>query len=257
MSDIDFDLLARYYDLEHADFDDDLAIYLGFAHRTGSPLLEYGCGTGRLLKPLAVAGYKITGIDLSVEMLWRANERLTLPRDLRDRARLVKADALHYVPPEPAKLAFWAINSFMHLATQHDQIKALTRAWEALAEGGLLILDLFQPDPQMLLEADGRLIHDGTWMRVENGNHVVKLSSRKLDIAQQTIEVTNIYDETWPDGQTSRVVAPFTMRYLHRFEAQLLLERAGFLVEALYGDYGLEPFGGYSPRMIFVARKGP
>lgn len=256
MSEPDYDLLARYYDLEHDEFEDDFGLYLGFAARAGSPLLELGCGTGRLLLPLAAAGFRVTGVDLSAVMLAKAGERLAAAPEAAARVNLVEADARDLSLGERYGLAFWAINSFMHLTTQADQLRALARTREALRDSGLLILDLFSPEPQLLLEADGRLMHDATWPLPDNGGTVVKTSSRRLDAANQVLDVTYFYDEFAPDGQVHRVAAPFAMRYLHRFEGQLLLERAGFVVEAVYGGYELNPFDVYSQRMIFVARKG-
>ena len=43
------------------------------------------------------------------------------------------------------------------------------------------------------------------------------------------------------------------LRYTYRYEAQLLLERAGFAVDALYGSYQRDPYDSDSERMIFVA----
>ena len=59
---IDFDRLAHYYDLEHADYVDDLPMYAGFAQAMPDQagILELACGTGRCLLPLAGAGYKVT-----------------------------------------------------------------------------------------------------------------------------------------------------------------------------------------------------
>lgn len=256
MSGPDFNLLARYYDLEYARYEEDFTFYRGFAGRSEGPLLEFGCGTGRLLVPLAEAGHRVTGVDVSPGMLARARARLAAHPSLAERVRLVEGDACQFVPAEPYGMAFWAINSFMHLDTQEGQLAALVCARAALGRGGLLILDLFQPDPHSLAEADGRLLHDFTW-NLPDGGRVVRTSSRRLDLARQTLQVTYFYDESSPDGRTIRQVAPFTMRYLHRFEAQLLLERAGFVVEALYGSYDLDEFDAESQRMIFVARKGP
>ena len=60
---------ARFFDADYAGYLDDLPLLEAYAQRTGSPLLELGCGTGRLLIPLAEAGYRVTGVDLSPEML--------------------------------------------------------------------------------------------------------------------------------------------------------------------------------------------
>jgi SAM-dependent methyltransferase len=65
----DYDRFAPFYDLEFAGFDDDLPLYRAFAEHSGGPILELGCGTGRLIVPLAEDGYDITGVDLSPAML--------------------------------------------------------------------------------------------------------------------------------------------------------------------------------------------
>ena len=61
---------------------------------------------------------------------------------------------------------------------------------------------------------------------------------------------------THPDGRTERLVHSFPMRYLFRFEAEHLLARCGFEVEALYADYDRSPYGSkYPGELIFVAVK--
>src|SRR5215216_3132795 len=68
--------LPELYDLEHAGFRDDIELYLRLAEVVGDPILELGCGTGRVLLPLAAAGHRITGIDRSRPMLERARSTL-------------------------------------------------------------------------------------------------------------------------------------------------------------------------------------
>jgi len=59
---------AEYYDFDHA-ITLDVEFYLDFARQCGSPILELACGTGRLVVPLAEAGFEVYGIDLSENML--------------------------------------------------------------------------------------------------------------------------------------------------------------------------------------------
>src|SRR3954469_8100244 len=66
--------LPEVYDLEHASFADDVDLYLRLAEVVGDPVLELGCGSGRVLLPLAEAGYRVTGIDRSAPMLERAHQ---------------------------------------------------------------------------------------------------------------------------------------------------------------------------------------
>ncbi|MCB0092473.1 MAG: class I SAM-dependent methyltransferase, partial [Caldilineaceae bacterium] len=60
-----FDRFARFYDLDYREYEDDLPMVMELAQEVEGPLLELGCGTGRVLAPLAAAGHRITGLDLS------------------------------------------------------------------------------------------------------------------------------------------------------------------------------------------------
>src|SRR5919107_2851644 len=68
--------LPELYDLEHAEFTEDIDLFLRLAEVVGDPILELGCGTGRVLGPLAAAGNRITGVDRSGPMLDRARSML-------------------------------------------------------------------------------------------------------------------------------------------------------------------------------------
>src|SRR6476469_2866188 len=86
-----FDALARYYDWEHNDYDVDVPLYQDFARRTGGPILELACGSGRLMAPLLELGERVVGIDSSGPMLVRASQVLGSAGLLR-RATLYQAD---------------------------------------------------------------------------------------------------------------------------------------------------------------------
>ncbi|MFZ2488186.1 MAG: class I SAM-dependent methyltransferase [Anaerolineae bacterium] len=250
----DFDRFARFYDLDYEPFQDDVALYLGFAEHMGGPLLELGCGTGRLLLPLARAGFEITGVDMSPRMLDVARAKVEAAR-LMEQVTLVEGDMRRLTLEGQYQLAFIAINSFMHLTTLADQLSAL-RSWrKLLAPGGLLVIDVDNPDPRHLLEADGRIDLTSQWFDPETGATVLKQMSRTLDAARQLQNVLFIYDEIFPDGQARRTLAPFQARYLYRYEGELLLDKAGFTPENVYGSYDLDPYSSESERMIFVARR--
>ena len=83
-----WDDYAAFYDWENARTlgRRDLAFWRGLVSREAAPTLELGCGTGRLLIPLARAGVPMTGIDRSAPMLARAIARSRrLPRAARPR----------------------------------------------------------------------------------------------------------------------------------------------------------------------------
>ncbi|MCD6289632.1 MAG: class I SAM-dependent methyltransferase [Anaerolineae bacterium] len=251
---VDFDVFARYYDYEYGAFDADVPMYLGFAERVGSPILELAAGTGRLLLPLARAGFQVTGIDISEALLAVAREKIRAA-DVESQVRLVRADMRDFALEQRFHMAFCALNSFMHLETVRGQAMAL-RCWRRhLQPGGLLIIDLFLPNPARLGEEDGRLMLQHTWKDETTGVTIVKQHARRVDFAEQRLDVHFIYDEISPDGTIRRTVTPFTLRYLGRFEMQLLLERSGYIVEAVYGSWDLDPLESDSDRMIFIARR--
>ena len=67
---------APFYDLDFGGSEDDVLMIEQFAARCDSPILELGCGTGRLLVPLARKGYDVTGVDVSEAMLGRAQRKV-------------------------------------------------------------------------------------------------------------------------------------------------------------------------------------
>ena len=253
---IDFDRFAPFYDLEFGSFDDDLPLYRAFASHAGHPILELGCGTGRVLLPLAAEGYRISGVDLSPAMLAVAQAAVDA-QGLEGRVALVEGDirSLDGLPDDHFALAFSAINSFLHLETQADQLAALAAVFRCLRPGGLFIADLFSPHPDILGEYDGRLVHAGTFRDEATGERIDKFSSSTLDQAEQRIDTTFFYDRQRADGSFVRSTASFILRYVGRYEFALLLERAGFGDITFYGSYDLDPFTSASDRMIAVAAR--
>lgn len=249
----EFDAFARFYDADYGAVDDDTPFYLELARRTGGRILEVMCGTGRLLAPLARAGFSVAGLDISAGLLERAQARLAAD-GLLDRAELLQADIRERAPAGPFGLAIVALNSFMHLVSVADQLAALRQIHATLRPGGLLALDLFNPDLRALAERNGALVLDRRFT-LEDGTPVHKFVAQQADLSTQIDHVTFIYDEIDTDGRVRRTALPFAMRWLYRFELEHLLARAGFALEAVYGSYELDEFTSDGELMLTVARK--
>jgi SAM-dependent methyltransferase len=249
----EYDALARYYDADHAHVAEDIDFYRELARRTGGRVLEAMCGSGRLLVPLARAGLELAGIDSSAGMLARARERLQAEGTLA-RVSLHHGDVRAGLPTGPFALAIVALNSFMHLIETEEQLAVLGHLHAALAPGGTLALDLFNPAVRGLHELEGALVLDRSF-NLPDGAQVQKFVVQRADTATQRNAITFIYDERDAYGAVRRTVSEFTMRWLHRYELEHLLARAGFKLEALYGSYDLDPFEAQSELMLVVARR--
>lgn len=249
-----FDPFARYYDLEFASYTADIDLYEQFARRAGQRLLELGCGTGRVLVPLCQRGLAVTGVDVSSAMLDIGRRKAT-EAGVLDRARLVQGDIrdLGDLAGERFDMAFSAINSFLHLETLEDQRAALRAVARVLRRGGLFVADLLAPEPVMLSAMDGRLVHDAVLEDPVTGERIDKFTASVIDFAEQRIESTFYYDRVGKDGGLQRTVTPFVLRYVGRFEFEMLLREAGFTDLHFYGSYDLEPFDASSERMLVTA----
>ena len=80
-----YERIAAFYDaIVPYQQREDVAFFVEMARETGGPVLEVGCGTGRVLIPTARAGVSISGLDASPSMLKVCRESLSrAPEDLR------------------------------------------------------------------------------------------------------------------------------------------------------------------------------
>ncbi|NTU83976.1 MAG: class I SAM-dependent methyltransferase, partial [Chloroflexales bacterium] len=122
---------------------------------------------------------------------------------------------------------------------------------QALTRRGLLVLDLFNPDPNEILREDNRMVLDREYQL--DGRHVQKFVAIDSDAAAQLSRVTYFYDETDGEGALTRRIMRFSMRWLYRFELEHLLARAGFTLRNIYGSYDLDDYTSGSLRLIAVA----
>jgi SAM-dependent methyltransferase len=251
--------VAEYYDYLPVTANRlDVEFHLDLARAHGGPILELGCGTGRILLPLARAGYEIVGLDLSEPMLTRCFVKLEAePPAVRHRVELTRGDMTNFDLGRSFRLILIPFRPFQHLLSVERQLACLRSVHGHLEPAGKLVVDFFQ--------TDARRMHDPACLR-EGAPHPevtlpdgrrVKLTERTAAFhrAEQSNDVELIYNITHPDGHTERLVMAFTVRYFFRYEVEHLLARCGFRVVGLYGDFGGSPLGDDSPEMIFVAEK--
>jgi SAM-dependent methyltransferase len=233
----------------------DVAFYREAAREFGDPILELGCGTGRITMALAEAGKRVTGLDLSERMLERAVKKRAAYRvEARERVHLVQGDMAGFDLGEKFRLIIIPFRPFQHLLEVRQQMDCLGCVRKHLAPGGRLILDVFQTDAER--------IHDPVHMREmlvteykTADRREVRISERVAAFhrAEQRNDVEMIFSIRHPDGRQERLVFAWTLRYFFRYEVEHLLGRSGFQVTAEYGNFDRSPIRNDSPEMIFVA----
>lgn len=245
--------LARYYDAENADLVEDLPAYLTLAERFGEPVLDVGCGTGRVSFYLAGNGLPVTGIDSSDAMLQRAQERAGRHASVSSQITWHHADVTQMKLGEQFGFVIYAYNGFMHLTEQSQQIAALERIAAHLEPGGGLVIDIPNPVTMFLSDDVPGLVLERTFTDGQTGHVVMQQSLASVNRATQVMSVTWVYDRIEPDGLVHRDVIPVRLRYTMGAEMRLLLDRAGLRGVELYGNYDFSPYGEDSPRLFVVA----
>ena len=229
-----YDIIAPFYDVEHAPFREDLDMYLNYAELSGGAILELACGSGRVLLPLAREGYMITGVDSSAHMLALARQQVQ-HAGLAGHCMLIEQDMRMLQLERKFRLAFIALGSFAHMTTRKDQQRVLQALRAHLGMGSTCIIDISNADARYMEDLGGHVLHQGTWRR-EDGTML-----------------THFYDQHQQGGNVQRTVVTTHLYLFERGEMELLLEQAGFAVKEVYGHYDLSPFQLDSPRMIFLA----
>jgi len=252
-----YDTIARFYDAENAAMTDDLDLYSELAAETGDPVLDVGCGSGRVMLRLAQEGVRVVGVDFSEVMLARGRRKLDTMPDLRPLATFVKGDVLTTDLPGPFQFIIVPYNTLMHFSDQAQQLAALRRFQTLLDNDGLLILDLPNAAEAFTTQDDNAVSFERIFNEPESGHLVMQQSYSTLTRVSQQLHITWIYDEIMDDGAVHRTLAPLLLRYIFPGEMDLLLAAAGLRRVDVYGDYFRAPFEEGSPRMMVLAEKLP
>jgi SAM-dependent methyltransferase len=258
---------ARFYDgdYEAAGYDEDLELYVDAARRafetTGRPVLEMGCGTGRVLLPTARAGVEVVGLELSQAMLDQLEAKLAgEPEEVRQRVRLVQGDIRDADLGDAGlergfSLVTAPFRVVQHLVTRDDQRRWLRTVHRCLAEGGELLFDVFLPDYSQV-SADPELHVDVERVDPETGEEIRRVASADHSPHEQTFEVRFEW-LVGPVGKKPRLVpgVTTTVRWFTRAELENLLELERFQVVEIVGDFDRHPVGPDSTDLVVRARR--
>lgn len=246
----EYSILAEFYDALYGWRIEDIVFYLEEACDHPGPLLEAGCGTGRITIPLAELVPEVYALDVSPAMLGILQEK-------RDRHRgLLIHPMLGDFSTFQTEIRFGQIivpfRAFLHLLDQPSQLAALVNFHRHLQPGGRLIIDFFSPDYLMLSRKQSQ--SSLPEIQMEDGRLIRSVDLVSYDHKQQHIHVARRIQTIHPEGLQTETQTSFCLRYLFRYEMELLLMLSGFQVEAVWGGFDRRPYDYHSGEIIFIAQ---
>ncbi len=250
-----YDDWADIYDAVHAGLDHDVDFYVAQSQASGGPVLELGCGTGRISLAIAEAGVDVVGIDISPRMIEAAQAKARR-RSLTERCIFQPGDMASLRLADRFPLIAMPFRSFQSMLTVEEQRQALTLARAHLAPGGLLAFDTFNPDVKALANDDLAAVpyHLRDVERADGGTLII-WAQNGWNPVEQVNDVRMIIEEVSDAGVVERrLIRDFEQRYTFRYEMEHLLELCGFVVEAVYGDFDGGPVTESAEDLVWLAR---
>jgi SAM-dependent methyltransferase len=260
-----YDACAAHYDEDYEAIGraEDVAYYVERARAAAGPVLEMGCGSGRVLLPTARAGVEIAGLDASPRMLDRLRRRLAdEPAEVARRVRLAEGDLAAPAAGGAFAGERFALVTAPFRVVQHLVGRAEQRAWLAavaglLTPGGELVFDVFQPHFDQVAEGPAGAV-DVEREDAATGERVRRVVWVTHHPEIQTFDLRFEWLVEPPAGSRRAVRrrhAETTVRWFTRFELENLLELAGFEVLEVWGGFDGRPHGPGAEEIVVRARR--
>ena len=235
----------------------DVEFFRTAARRAGGPILEVGCGTGRVAFALVEDGWEVVGLDRSAPMLALAERRRAgLAPAVAARIELVEGDMTDFDLGRTFGLIVVPFRVFQFLLTPEAQRSSLGALRRHLAPGGELVIDLFDPRLDLCLP-DFRTSGEPEFVRHPVTGHTVRIErlERVNDPLRQVLDEVWCWTEIGDAGEELRSMREtLSLRWTYRWEMRHLLELAGFEVVSEFGDFlGSPP--AYGREQVWVAKR--
>jgi ubiquinone/menaquinone biosynthesis C-methylase UbiE len=251
---------AEYYDEDYTvGIPDrgDIQFYKRYAEQQGSPVLELGCGTGRLLIPIARTGIECYGLDFDREML-SICEKKVQEGNLRN-VHLSHASMDDFQYDKKFSLIYIPFRSFQHLLSVEKQIQCLKLVREHLQDKGVFLIDVFAPNIEKLASYTRKAeVWEKEFSRKneETENTITRYYQARVNLSDQIIEVVMKWEERNLHGHlVAKKEGAYTLRYIFRYELEHLLNRIGFQ-PVFYGTFDEKPYDYFSGETIAVCNRG-
>lgn len=255
-----YHVAAKYYDSAYGAMRDlvDAPFYLNLAKEFGGPVLEIGCGTGRVLLPIAREGIEIHGVDNSGPMLGILKESLARENpEVRSKVTLHSGDMCEFRLNRKFPLVTIPFRPMQHMFTVADQLRALTSVASHVEEGGMLAFDVFYPKFEVLPLGIGEERLEAEWPSPSDPETTIRRFYRKdaVDKIHQTYSLTFIF-RGYRNGRLAfEENDTLKMSYYTYPHLQALFLLAGLEPVAEYGSFDKAPLDNSSNEMIFLLHR--
>ncbi len=243
------------YDAIYSWVRDDIEFYVAAARAAGGPVLELGCGTGRILLPSLEAGADIEGIDLHEGMLAELRRKAAArgldprvaPGDMRE-IRRARRFALVTIP----------FRTFLHNLTAADQLATLRGCREHLEPGGRLLFNAFHVSFEIAAARTNvtEPALERTLKDPSTGRHIEIWAHHAYDRVNQILEGDKQVRLLAERGAvTATHPHRFRLRWFYKAEMELLLAAAGFARWQVAGGFDGRPLEDDTDEMVWTAWK--
>jgi SAM-dependent methyltransferase len=255
-----YNISAKHYDAAYAVKQglSDAPFYVDLAKRSGGPVLEIGCGTGRVLLNIAREGIEIDGVDNSLPMLRVLEARLERePPSVRSKVKLHEGDMRSFRLKKKYPLVIIPFRPMQHMFTVSDQVSALTTAAAHLQEKGLLAFDVFHPKFEVIPAGVGQEILELEWPVDSKPPKTMRRYLRKesFDKIHQNFSATFLFRTYEGEKLVLEETEPLKMAYYTYPHLRALFLLAGLEPVEEYGSFEKTPLDNNASEMIFVLRK--
>lgn len=252
---------AETYDTVVSDWPGEIDFYIELASETNSrdqAVLELACGTGRVTCKLAQDGIHVVGLDISPAMLAVAQENSVG----MDSVRWVQGDMRSFELDETFGLIIIPGHSFQNILTAENQVACLKSIKRHLIPGGVLVVHLDHLSVSWLGEITGDkggVFKDaGSFAHPKTGQQIRVSQAWSYEPVTQTAISQKVWEALDSKGEVveSWASGPLHFHCVFRYEMEHLLERTGFVIEAVYGDFHQQELQNDSSEMIWIANSG-
>ena len=209
-------------------------------------ILELCCGTGRLTIPIAKDGYDIVGVDYTSSMLEQAKVKAS---EAGLEIEFIEADIKTLDLQKKFDLIFIPFNSIHHLYKNEDLFKAFSVVKNHLEDGGLFLLDCFNPNIQYVVEGEKEQKEIAAYT-TDDGREV--LINQTMRYERKT-QINHIEWHYFINGKFDSI-QNLDMRLFFPQELDSYLEWTGFKIIHKYGGFEEDAFNDVSEKQVFVCQ---